>query len=118
MLKRIVDGTQIIALVLVLATVVMLFRGSPKPSATVRTDSLGAQVYENSCARCHGADGSGGIGPSLISGEVFERFPDRLSTIEFVSNGEGLMPAFGTRLTVGEIGAVIDFVRKELATQG
>jgi mono/diheme cytochrome c family protein len=29
-------------------------------------DEAGRRVYEEKCSRCHGAEGRGGIGPSLV----------------------------------------------------
>ena len=118
MLKRIVDGLQVIALGLVVVTIGMLFRAGPEPEGAAAFDSVGARVFSANCALCHGADGSGGLGPSLLTGNVLDRLPDRLSTMAFIEVGQDKMPGFGDRLTPGEIGAVTDFVRMKLATEG
>ncbi|SIS36844.1 cytochrome c550 [Salimicrobium flavidum] len=48
------------------------------------------EMFQNSCASCHGGDLSGGVGPNL------QGIGDRLSVDEIVSvieNGKGQMPA-------------------------
>ena len=37
---------------------------------------LGQSVYENECARCHGAEGGGGFGPKMADGQVVIVYPD------------------------------------------
>jgi len=118
MLKRIVDRLQIVALALVVLTIGMLSKAGPIATGAATVDSFGAEVFVANCTRCHGADGQGGIGPSLVSGNLLDRFEDRAATMAFISKGEGEMPDFASRLSAGEIGAVTDFVRKELASQG
>jgi len=71
----------------------------------------GAAVYADRCASCHGGDGGGGLGPQLSEGRVVENFPDVADQIALVTDGQGGMPAFGSRLTPEEIEAVVDFTR-------
>jgi mono/diheme cytochrome c family protein/uncharacterized membrane protein len=68
----------------------------------------GMAIYESNCARCHGADGSGGRGPSL-QGLATEE-PDRQFAIDQIVEGGGGMPAFGNRLTLEQINAVVDYI--------
>jgi mono/diheme cytochrome c family protein len=111
MFKRIVDVLQAVVLGAFALTVFMLAKPAPSSSA-----SLGETVFAATCAACHGAGGEGLVGPDLTSGQVFNRFEDRAEMIEFVGTGSGEMPPMGGRLDVGEIGAVVDFVRRQLAT--
>lgn len=69
----------------------------------------GADVFASSgCGGCHTleeAGSSGQIGPNLD-----EARPDRELVIERVTNGQGVMPAFGDELTEKEIVDVAAFV--------
>jgi mono/diheme cytochrome c family protein len=51
----------------------------------------GAAVYEENCASCHAADGSGGIGPSM-QGIVAEEGPEEV--VDVILEGEDSMPSF------------------------
>jgi cytochrome c5 len=70
-----------------------------------RVGSLGEDVYRQNCALCHGINGAGADGPSLI---------DRPRTAEevekIVREGRGRMPAFGNRLPESELTAVAEYV--------
>lgn len=67
--------------------------------------SLGGQVlFESSCSRCHGVDGSGGRGPDIRD------VTDTALVIEIATNGRRGMPSFGQDLTAEEISAIADWV--------
>lgn len=66
----------------------------------------GSAVYSANCAGCHGADGSGGVGPDLRGMEA----EDREELIQVVTEGRDEMPAFGGQLSDAEIEAVTDYV--------
>ncbi|MDD9369325.1 MAG: PQQ-binding-like beta-propeller repeat protein [Acidimicrobiales bacterium] len=74
--------------------------------------SVGEDVYQESCAACHGGSGEGGTGPSLVG--VDERLT-RDEQITIVRAGRGRMPAWGDELTAEEIEAVVDHQRTVLA---
>ena len=78
--------------------------GSSTPTAS------GAELYAANCARCHGAQGAGGIGPSLV--DVAATFPDVENQITFVSNGGGGMPRFGDILSDADIREVVTYTRE------
>ncbi len=61
----------------------------------------GAAIYAGNCAGCHGADGTGVIGPDLT---VTTQTLDEI--INTVTNGQGTMPGFSPGLTPDEIEAV------------
>lgn len=109
--RRIVAAVQVVAALLTLVTIVRLAAPAPAIGA-----GLGAAVFGANCASCHAADGSGLVGPDLTTGHVFERFASRTEMMQFITNGFDKMPAMGERLTIGEIGAVTDFVRMELGS--
>lgn len=83
--------------------------GAATPGGTVAVDtSVGATIYRTSCASCHGRDGTGITGPSLVG------VADRLTRDEHlttVRSGRGQMPAFGDVLTADELTAVVDYER-------
>lgn len=82
-----------------------------EPSTTTEPVAAGVdgqEVYESNCARCHGADGSGGRGPSLQGLAIEE--PDPADAIEQTIEGGGGMPAFGARLDADEINAAVAYI--------
>lgn len=114
-IKRFVDGVEVLAGVAALVTVVLLLTVSPT-EAVEETPSLaaGADLFRANCSSCHGADGEGGVGPSLMDGLSGFETVDDLRT--FVSVGSpGRMPGFETRLTPDEINAVVEHVWVNLA---
>lgn len=74
----------------------------------------GATVFQQSCALCHGDDGSGGSGPELTD------VGDRLSVeeqLDVVRNGRGdQMPAWEGSLSPEAIEAVVDYVNSNLSS--
>ncbi len=74
----------------------------------------GRTVYENECARCHGADGGGGFGPKLSDGAVVVAYPDIADQIDLIANGRNGMPAYAARLDPEEIEAVTRYTREAL----
>jgi mono/diheme cytochrome c family protein len=82
----------------------------------------GAEVFQASCARCHGADVRGtDNGPSLLS-EVYE--PDHHADLSFLLAVQRGTPAHHWRmppiegLTQDDVAAVTAFVRENQRTQG
>ena len=74
-------------------------------------ESPGARIYRVSCASCHGRDGTGITGPSLVG------VADRLTADEHlatVRNGRAQMPGFGGILTDEELEAVVAYERESL----
>lgn len=74
--------------------------------------TVGAEVYSDICAACHGPEGQGGIGATLVG------VTDRISVTEThstVTDGKGKMPAWGNRLEPDEVDAVVAYVREQFA---
>ena len=69
---------------------------------------LGRAVYGDSCATCHGKDGSGAFGPDL-RGKGHKYTYDQHRRI--IERGKRSMPGFGASLTRQEIEAVVAHVR-------
>lgn len=74
----------------------------------------GMAVYEANCARCHGSDGAGRSGPSLLGHG--DDHGDTVRDIGLVTNGGKNMPAFGDKLLEDEIVAVVDYVYEAFPT--
>jgi mono/diheme cytochrome c family protein len=86
--------------------------GGPAPTGPGDGDDLGATVYRQSCASCHGGSGEGANGPSMVG------VTDRLSRDEHVTvvrQGRNNMPAWEGTLTDEEIEAVVDYERDVLS---
>lgn len=79
--------------------------GEPSETAS------GEEIYAQLCARCHGSDLSGGIGPALGPGSSSVSEPDEF--IEFtVVNGRGRMPSFESTLADSQVDRLVDYIRE------
>jgi mono/diheme cytochrome c family protein len=115
MFKRIVNTVEVLALLATVVFVIMLFANQSDDGgggAGAAGSGPGAELYAANCARCHGSDGGGGIGPQLSDGQVADEFPDVADEIDVVTDGEGSMPAFGDRLSPTEIDDVVEYTRR------
>jgi mono/diheme cytochrome c family protein len=116
--KRLVDVVQYLVVAMAVVFVVALFTNdgsSPAPSTAATGGAVaGDAVFASNCAGCHGADGTGGVGPPLADGAVVEAFPDAADQVVVITEGRNGMPAFGERLTAEEIQAVTDYTRDDL----
>jgi mono/diheme cytochrome c family protein len=81
-------------------------------SATSSDVELGAKVFANSCASCHGSEGEGGVGPAFAG--IVVRYPEVADHTKVVAEGQGQMPAFGGTLSAAEIDAVVAYERDVL----
>lgn len=74
----------------------------------------GKAVYETSCASCHMPDGAGlpGTFPALKASPVVTG--DINAQVKLVSEGKGMMPAFGKVLSAVDFAAVITYTRNSL----
>lgn len=73
--------------------------------------AAGKAVYEQSCAGCHAADGTGVAGRGRpLTGIAAQG--DRATHIASITDGKGAnMPAFGERLSADEISQVTSYLR-------
>ena len=69
---------------------------------------MGAEVYQNHCLTCHGAEGQGGLGPAHVDNATLG---DVQHTLEYILYGEGEMPAFADELSSEQIAAVTTYIR-------
>ncbi len=102
----------LVALAVALALVLAACGGDSEPGGGGE-ESQGETVYSANCARCHGPDGEGGVGPQLGDGAVEENLTLEEHT-EVVTNGRNGMPAWEGQLTPEEIDAVVLYEREEL----
>jgi mono/diheme cytochrome c family protein len=110
MLKRIVMGAEVLALLAIGLFVIMLFANEPDTGGG-SGGGPGAEIYSARCASCHGSDGGGGIGPRLSGGAVVDAYPEIADEIAVVTEGKGRMPSFGDRLSSNEIEQVVEYTR-------
>ena len=110
--RRLVDAVQWLVAALAALTIVLLFVAQPTVASELSVDlDEGASVFASSCSGCHGADGSGGVGPALAGEGALAGFDDSAAVARFIAVGvPGRMPGFETRLTPDEIEAVAEFV--------
>jgi cytochrome c553 len=76
--------------------------------------ALGEQLFNTTCAVCHGENGSGGTGPVLNSQQILTKNTDEQLANTIINGGHrpnSSMPAFGDRFTTVEIDALVDFLR-------
>jgi mono/diheme cytochrome c family protein len=78
----------------------------------------GAGIYNQLCAQCHGANGEGGIGPSLSSPDFQAKNTDQ-EILDTISKGHSssAMIAWGKILTTGQMNQLVTFIRQLKSTQ-
>lgn len=81
------------------------FEGGPPPTAA--QIAAGKKLFLNNCAHCHGIDARGDEGPDLH--EV--QSSDRYITHTILRGVPHEMPAFGKKLSAGDVNALVAFVR-------
>ena len=77
-------------------------------------DTRGAELYDVSCSRCHGADLEGRIGPAL---DAESRTATDLTVQQITDTiriGPGAMPGFG-RLSDQQVASLVEFLRDQQA---
>jgi cbb3-type cytochrome c oxidase subunit III len=71
---------------------------------------VGAAIFAKNCAACHGAGGTGGIGPAL-AGNPHVNVADATPMLTTIVQGRNQMPSWRGQLSAGDIAAVATFVR-------
>jgi mono/diheme cytochrome c family protein len=89
------------------------------PSASTETEAnqSGEQIFGSICAKCHGADGKGGIAagganpPRNFCDSAFQasRSDDDLKQV--IQKGKGGMPAFGTMFSDSDLQGLVHKLR-------
>lgn len=76
------------------------------------TSPLGEELWEGSCAKCHGLDGEGGYGPRVQGSTLLQ---DREAVEKLLrQGGRILMPPVGRDWSDDEIQALVDYVEENL----
>jgi cbb3-type cytochrome c oxidase subunit III len=71
---------------------------------------VGASIFSKNCAACHGANGTGGIGPAL-AGNPRVNIANPTPMLTTIVQGRNQMPSWRGQLSAGDIAAVATFVR-------
>lgn len=98
-----------IVALLVLLALVLAACGGPAPDAT------GAEIFSQVCARCHGAELQGRVGPALGAGSHAAEQPDEY-LLTTITRGRGGMPSFSRTLSETQIEAVVGYLREQQAS--
>jgi cytochrome c oxidase subunit 2 len=75
------------------------------------TSPLGQELWEASCAKCHGPDGEGRYGPRIAGSALIE---DPEAIAELLREGRGRMPPVGRDWDDAEIDAINDYLEQNL----
>jgi mono/diheme cytochrome c family protein len=114
MFKRIVNLVEVLAVIAAAVFLILLFTNEPDSGGSASggdNASPGAALFASNCARCHGSDGGGGLGPQLSDGKAAKDFPKVADQITFVTEGQGGMPGFGDDLSPQQIQEVVEYTR-------
>jgi aldose sugar dehydrogenase len=95
-----------------IAALVLLTLVSACSSRQLPADATGVQVFSTICARCHGKDLGGGIGPALGQGSEAAGMTDEFYHTTIV-HGLGRMPSFGSTLSDQQVERVIEYIREQ-----
>lgn len=71
---------------------------------------VGASIYAKNCAACHGANGTGGIGPALAE-NPHVNIGDPTTMLTTIVQGRSLMPSWRGQLSASDIASVATYVR-------
>jgi quinohemoprotein ethanol dehydrogenase len=82
----------------------------PVAAAATSGAVSGAQIFQQACLPCHGADGKGGHG----GGAPLNKVTDVALVMKTVKEGKNSMPPFGVALSAEQIQAVSAYVVEEL----
>jgi len=94
---------------------VAVLGGALAGPAAAQSMGLGAALYAEHCAACHGADRLGGTGPALIPESLKRLRGEKIATVIAQGRAATQMPAFGEILADEEIGELAAYVRVPLA---
>jgi cytochrome c oxidase subunit 2 len=75
------------------------------------TSDLGQETYAGACAKCHGPQGEGDIGPALAGNGLVQNAE---GVEEVVRNGRGAMPPVGKDWSERQMKALTDYLAEGL----
>lgn len=79
---------------------------------TEGTSDLGKQTFDGVCAKCHGMQGQGGVGPELTGNPIIT---DKAGLTTLLENGGKTMPAVGRGWSDTQLNALLDYLSKNVA---
>ena len=102
----------------------------PEPDAQAFVGASGEDIFSDNCARCHGAEGEGVVGPQLVN--LYERYgfqegddPESVRAVirQAVEQGRNVpgnapMPSFSQVLTEDAVESVIEHIESFQETGG
>lgn len=91
---------------LIVAVAVVLLTGC----AASEENLFGKELYDRSCAACHGVDGGGGIGNEIGAGSNTDLNLTDEQIASVITVGPGNMPGF-SRLRPEQVDSLVDYVR-------
>ncbi len=106
--KSVVRCPSLVRLLVIVGVAMVLVSCTGKPAA----DASGLEIYDQLCARCHGSDLEGQIGPALGPGSLAADEDDEFIRATIL-NGRGRMPSFDRTLSDEQIERVIAYLRAE-----
>ena len=106
-----------ILLLLVCLAPLLSVRGRSDEAPKDKSVQRGHDRFERSCAMCHGAAATGGVGPNLIQSSLVrhDQGGDQIGPLVRNGRSEKGMPAFPT-LTAGDISDLAAFLQKLIVT--
>ena len=77
----------------------------------VGTSPLGEELWDGTCAKCHGLEGEGGYGPRIAGSELLD---DTEAVEQLLREGRGQMPPVGRDWNETEMQALTDYLEQNL----
>jgi cytochrome c oxidase subunit II len=77
-----------------------------------RDEELGKITYEGACAKCHGYDAEGDVGPRLAQNPIVSQ---RDTVEDVVRNGRSAMPSVGDGWSDEQMNALLDYLEETYA---
>jgi cytochrome c oxidase subunit 2 len=78
------------------------------------TSPLGEELWEGTCAKCHGLEGEGGYGPRIAGTDLIK---NSQSVEALLRKGGILMPPVGRDWTPAEMTALTDYLKERVGNQ-
>ncbi len=79
------------------------------------TSPLGEELWDGTCAKCHGLEGEGGYGPRIAGTDLIK---NEQSVEALLRKGGILMPPVGRDWTPAEMAALTDYLKERVGNQG
>jgi len=84
-------------------------------AANPTASGLGRETFQGTCAKCHGMQGQGGVGPALTGNPLITQ-PAGITKL--LENGGVTMPPVGRGWPKSQLNALLDYLSKDIAKQG